>query len=118
MLFRKSFTLLILGKEENPMRKLKNVLLVSALALSAVTATVTIAETVDVEGGTWSYGYTTGINAYSDYYHSYNYHGSRVKNRNNGDTNTANAESGVWSKAWIWDVWDPATFYYSSNGGY
>lgn len=54
MLFRKSFALLILGKEENPMRKLKNVLLVSALALSAVTATVTIAETVDVEGGTWS----------------------------------------------------------------
>ncbi|AQA08449.1 lactococcin 972 family bacteriocin [Streptococcus oralis] len=100
------------------MKKLKKVLIISALALTATTATIAYAYRYDVEGGTWEYGYTYGINAYSDYYHSDNNHGSKVINRNNGNSAVDNADPGVWSRAWIWDVWDPATFRYNPTGWY
>lgn len=100
------------------MSKLKKVML-TMLAASLFSGTMVVyAEKVDVDGGTWKYGYNRPVNAFSEYYHSYNNHGAKVVNANNGANDFKNAGPGVWAKASIWNVWDPATFYYSSNGHY
>jgi lactococcin 972 family bacteriocin len=67
-----------------------------------------------VSANTWEYGYGVGT-AYSNYYAGQHGHGSRVVNRNNGTTDTSNAIAGVWSRASIIDLWDPASFYYSDS---
>lgn len=66
---------------------------------------------VKVHGGTWEYGYGWN-NAYSNYKHDHKNHGAKVVNPNNGIKNFRNAGPGVWTKASIGTLWDPATFYY------
>lgn len=101
------------------MKRIKKVFLVAALGLTVSLGTANVyAETMNVGGGTWNYGYTKGINAYSKYYHSYNNHGSKVVNVNNGITAVSNAQSGIWSNAVIGTIWDPATFYYNPTEYY
>ena len=39
-------------------------------------------------------------------------------NANNGIKNFRNAGPGVWAKASIGTLWDPATFYYNPSGFY
>ncbi|MGL6299603.1 lactococcin 972 family bacteriocin [Streptococcus iniae] len=75
------------------------------------------AESISVAGGTWNYGYGVG-QAYSHYKHDYNNHGAKVVNSNNGVKDYKNAGPGVWAKASIGTVWDPATFYYNPTGFY
>ena len=93
------------------------VIALGIIFLSAVNAYANTTYNVP-EGGTWSYGMTPGINAFSDFYHPVNFHGSKVVNRNNGMQSTGSAGAGVWSKASIWDIWDPASYYYNPYGGY
>ena len=45
-------------------------------------------------------------------------HGAKVVNANNGIKNFRNAGPGVWAKASIGTLWDPATFYYNPSGFY
>ena len=91
-------------------------LLLSASLLSL--ATVVYATQVDTDGGTWNYGYNRGINAYSEFYSGQSVHGAKVVNRNNGAMDAVNASSGVWAKASIWDIWEPASFYHNPYSTY
>lgn len=84
-----------------------------ALSLLGVSTPVMAATTTD----TWEYGYGA-VTAYSNYYAGKSAHGSKVVNRNNGTTATGYGVAGQWSRASIYDLWDPASFYYKSNGGY
>ncbi|MFA9413349.1 MULTISPECIES: lactococcin 972 family bacteriocin [unclassified Streptococcus] len=93
------------------MKKIKNALYTCILAGAIVISSGLIASAVEVDGGTWNYGYGT-FYTYSNYYHSHNKHGAKVVNRNNGAKNWANAGSGVWAYSSIGNVWDPASFYY------
>ena len=52
------------------------------------------------------------------YKHDHKNHGAKVVNANNGIKNFRNAGPGVWAKASIGTLWDPATFYYNPSGFY
>ncbi|MDR0299204.1 MAG: lactococcin 972 family bacteriocin [Streptococcaceae bacterium] len=100
------------------MKSLKKIISLSVIALALSGGAVASATTQNAQGGTWNYGYNKPINAYSEYYHGYNKHGARVVNRNNGVTSTANQYRGVWARASINTIWDPASFYYNPTGFY
>lgn len=88
------------------------------LLASLSTGVVVFATVTDVGGGTWDYGYNIG-QAYSNYYHSYNYHGAQVVDRNNDKNySKVNAGHGAWAKASISIAWigGQGSFYYSTNG--
>lgn len=93
--------------------KKRKIIASTAIALSLLGVSVPALVAAD----TWSYGYGS-ITAYSNYYSGQTAHGSRVVNRNNGATATGYGVAGQWSRASIYDLWDPASFYYKPNGGY
>lgn len=99
------------------MKKVKNALYTVVLAGAIVVSSGVVASAVEVEGGTWNYGYGN-FNAYSNYYHPQRRHGAKVVNRNNGVKNWGNANAGVWAWSSIGTVWDPASFYYHPSGYY
>ncbi|MBZ6009937.1 lactococcin 972 family bacteriocin [Leuconostoc gelidum] len=90
---------------------IKKLAVASATALTLVGVAMPALASAD----SWNYGYTAST-AYSNYYRGMYWHGSKVVNRNNGTTKTANNRAGVWSQATIADLWDPASFYYSNTG--
>lgn len=93
--------------------------LTTALALGTVGITASAAYYSEWTGrGTWNYGNDAWFfQAYSEYKVDDINHGSQVVNANNGASDTANQRAGAWSHAKIYDIWDPATFYYR-NGTY
>ncbi|WP_159559619.1 lactococcin 972 family bacteriocin [Streptococcus halichoeri] len=99
------------------MKKLHKLLFVGAIASSLSAGSIAYAQSIRTLGDTWNDDYGVGY-AYSHYQHDYNNHGAKVVNSNNGVQNFKNAGPGVWAKASIGDLWDPATFYYNPSGFY
>lgn len=97
------------------LKVISSMTVVSALALGGV---IVLADTVNVDGGTWVYGYNHPVNAYSKFIHPRDNHGARVINKNNGTISTDNQRGGVWAQGIIGDLWDPASFYYSPHKYY
>lgn len=100
----------------NQISKLLTIIILSA-TLSIASISYADKVKVKVHGGTWEYGYGWN-NAYSNYKHDHKNHGTKVVNPNNGIKNFRNAGPGVWTKASIGTLWDPATFYYNPSGFY
>ena len=99
------------------MNKISKLLTIIILSATLSIDSISYADRVIVHDGTWDYGYGWN-NAYSHYKHDHKNHGAKVVNANNGIKNFRNAGPGVWAKASIGTLWDPATFYYNPSGFY
>jgi lactococcin 972 family bacteriocin len=99
------------------MKKIRNLLLVSLLALSSAGGTIVYAHQQNVSGGTWKYG-KTPTHIYSDYYHPRSNHGSKVVNIQTGATAVGNQVAGAWAKASLFSLFDGGSYYYKPNGFY